>query len=131
MFRFSVEGGLEQFIFNSQAVAFMRGWYQPSPGGASLQIVAMAFTDPSYPARVMAAYKYIYARRSSFNVPGIAGAIGFNVPAFGSGTPIPESDVMFSKGKTLYLVVAAAQSGKADAIKVAKAQFTNTTSHHG
>jgi hypothetical protein len=127
VFRYSTEGGLEQFLVNGQAHAYMRSWYHPGPGGASVDIVAMSFSDSSYPARVMAGYEVLYKKR--FNVPGIPSALGFSQPAAGSGSSTPVSNVMFSKGSTLYVVVIGGQSGTTNAIKMAKAQFNGVVPH--
>ena len=129
--QYSAEGDFEQFLVNNQARAYLRGWSQLEPGGASVQILAMSFNDPSYPARVMEGYKVVSAKLGSlFNVPGIPGALGLSRPAAGSGGPTPESDVIFAKGSSLYLIVFAAQAGAADAIKVARAQFTINNGSH-
>jgi hypothetical protein len=121
-----IEGGLEQFLVNKEANAYIRSWYQPGKVGTSVQIVALAFNNPSYPSAVMTVENRF---KTKFNVPGVSGALGLRVPPQISGASTSQDDVLFLKGTTLVLVLFNAQPetvAKAGAIKVAQAQFRKT-----
>jgi hypothetical protein len=125
----SLETSTEQFLVNHQAVAYSRAWSHQRPNGGAVQIVALSFHNQTSPANVVKALSILDQRSdgisgTQFSVHGISGALGQSVSAH-YVTSVPQYQVVFSKGDTLFLVLVAQTGGltKSDAVRVATMQF--------